>query len=157
MASSDRQSLGRSIQLLHERPELGTNVRAHLPLPSILRAYLPQSAPLAGQSPARERHRIQATRPCVPEMRGTRSAASTCQLAHSSRSGDLRPKVAGAPHTLFHRKRARGGGLPTPIVLLSGRILRQPRLPPPLGPGQALRASARPQSHHPATPPTTRV
>jgi hypothetical protein len=55
---------------------------------------------------------------------------------HSSRAGDLRPKVAGTPHTLFHRKRARRGGLPTPNVLLPGRILRQPRLPPSLGPGQ---------------------
>jgi hypothetical protein len=38
--------------------------------------------------------------------------------------------------TPFHRKRARRGGLPTPNVLLPGRILRQPRLPPSLGPGQ---------------------
>ena len=66
MASSVRATLGRSIQLLHQRPELGTNVRAHLPLPSILRPYLPQPAPLAGQSPARERHRFQATRQCLP-------------------------------------------------------------------------------------------
>src|ERR1700730_13818536 len=108
----------------------------------------PQSAPLPGQSSARERHRIQATRQCLPQMRGTRSPASARQLAHSSRSGDLRSKVAFAPHTLFHRKRARRGWLPTPTVLLAGRILRQPRLPPSLGPGQARRASARRQSNH---------
>src|ERR1700730_16870742 len=130
------------------RPALGANVRAHVPLLSILRPYLPQSAPLAGQSPARERCQIQATRQRLPDMRGTRSPASARQLAHSSRSGDLRSKVAGAPHTLFHRKRARRGWLPTPTVLLAGRILRQPRLPPSLGPGQARRASARRQSNH---------
>src|SRR6266851_7296702 len=148
MAPPVRAALGRSIQFLHQRPELGTNVRAHLPLPSILRPHLPQPAPLAGHSPARERHRIQATRQCLPEMCGTRSPASNRQLAHSSRSSDLRAKVACAPHTFFHRKRARRGWLPTPTVLLAGRILRQPRLPPSLGPGQARRASARRQSNH---------
>jgi len=52
MAPPVRATLGHSIQLLHQRPELGTNVRAHLPVPAILRPYLPQSAPLAGQSHA---------------------------------------------------------------------------------------------------------
>ena len=33
----------------NQRPELGTDVRAHLPLLSILRPHLPQSASLAGQ------------------------------------------------------------------------------------------------------------
>src|SRR6478736_5483132 len=42
-------TLGRSIQLLHQRPELGTNVRAHLPLPSFLRSYLPQHHWLANR------------------------------------------------------------------------------------------------------------
>ena len=43
-------------------------------------------------------------------MRRSRSPARTRQLAHSAGSGDLRPKVAGAPHTLLHRKRARAAG-----------------------------------------------
>src|SRR5580704_1761271 len=93
MASSDRGALGRSIQLLRQRSKLGTDVRAHLPLLSILRSYLPQSAPLAGQPHARERHRTQAMLQCLPEMRSTRSPARTRQLAHTSRSGDLRPEA----------------------------------------------------------------
>ena len=148
MAPADRATLGRSIQLLHQRPELGTNVRAHLPLPSILRPYLPQPAPLAGQPHARERHRIQATRQCLLEMRSSRSPARTRQLAHPSGSGDLRPKVAGAPHALLHRKRARACGLPAPAVLLASRVLRQPHLPSPRGAGQSRRTSARRQSNH---------
>ncbi len=68
--------------------------RARLPLPAILRPYLPQPAPLAGQPHARERHRIQANRQCFLEMHSSRSPARTRQLAHPSRSGDLWPKVA---------------------------------------------------------------
>ncbi len=34
-------------------------------------------------------------------MRSTRSPARPRQLARSSRSGDLRPKLAGAPHPFF--------------------------------------------------------
>jgi hypothetical protein len=80
---------------------------AHLPLPSVLCPYLPQPAPLAGKPHARARHRIQATRQCLPEMRSSRSAARTRQLAHPSRSGDLRPKVAGAHLTPFFTARER--------------------------------------------------
>ena len=61
-------------------------------------------------------------RQCLPEMRSSRSPARTRQLAHPSGSGDLRPKVAGAPHALLHRKRARARRLPAPAVLLAGRI-----------------------------------
>src|ERR1700676_428321 len=122
MAPAVRATVGRSIQLLHQRPELGTNVRARLPLPSILRPYLPEPAPLAGQPHAREWHQVQATRQCLLQMRSARSPARARQFAHFSRSGDLRPKVAGAPHTLLHRKRARACGLPAPAVLALGNL-----------------------------------
>ena len=91
---------------------------------------------------------LQAMRQCLPEMRGTRSPAGARRLAHSSRSGDLRPKVARAPHTLLHRKRARTCRLPASPVLLASRVLRQPRLPSSRRAGQARRASARRQSNH---------
>src|ERR1700730_4688235 len=107
MAPPVRTTLGHSIELLHQRSELGTNVRARLSLPAILRPYLPQPAPLTGQPHARERHRIQANRQCFLEMRSSRSPARTRQLAHPSRSGDLWPKVADALHALLHCKRAR--------------------------------------------------
>src|SRR6266581_4571338 len=93
--------------------------------------YLPQPAPLAGQPHARERHRIQANRQCLLEMRSSRSPARTRQLAHPSRSGDLWPKVADVPHALLHYKGARACGLPASAVLLASRILRQPHLPSP--------------------------
>src|SRR6478672_7738762 len=38
-----------SIQLLYQRPAVGTDVRPHLSLPSVLRPRLPQSASLAGE------------------------------------------------------------------------------------------------------------
>src|ERR1700738_2074542 len=121
MAPPVRATLGHSIQLLYKCPELGTNVRARLPVPAILRPYLPQSAPLAGQPHARERYRIQANRQCLLEMRSSRSLARARQLAHPSGSGELRPKVAGAPDALLHRKRARACGLPAPAILLARR------------------------------------
>src|SRR5258708_690752 len=129
MAPPVRATLGRSIQFLHQRPEQGTNVRAHLPLPSILRPYLPQPAPLAGEPDARERPRSQALTQSILELRRSPSPATTRQLAHSARSGDLRPKVAGAPRAFLHRKRARACRLPAPAVLLASRVLRQPHLP----------------------------
>src|SRR6202047_1100151 len=49
-----------------------------------------------GQPHAREWHQVQATRQCLLQMRSARSPARTRQFAHSSRSGDLRTKVAGA-------------------------------------------------------------
>ena len=66
LASPDRRPLGRAIQLLYQRPALGPDVRAHLPLPSVLRPGLPQSAPLAGQPHARGRHRFPAMLQCLP-------------------------------------------------------------------------------------------
>src|ERR1700730_12263106 len=84
MAPAVRSTVDRSIQLLHQRPELGTNVRARLPLPSILRPYLLEPAPLAGEPHAREWHQVQATRQCLLQMRRTRTPARTRQFAHSS-------------------------------------------------------------------------
>jgi hypothetical protein len=49
MAPSDRQPLGGSIQLLYQRPAVGTDVCPHLSLPSVLRPRLSQSASLAGK------------------------------------------------------------------------------------------------------------
>src|SRR5579864_6472184 len=117
MASPIRPALGHPIQLLYQRPELGTDVRAHLSVSSILCTHLPQPAPLAGQPHARARHRVQANRQCLLEMRSSRSTAGTRKLSHPSRSGDLRPKVAGAPHAILHRKRTRACGLPASALL----------------------------------------
>src|ERR1700758_5274937 len=142
MAPSVRAALGRSVQLLHQRPELGTNVRTHLPLPSILSPYLPQPASLAGKPHARARHRIQAVRQCLLEMLSPRSPARTRRLTDPSRSGDLWPKMADAPHAILHRKRTRACRLPAPAVLLSSRVLRQPHLPSPCGARQYWRTSA---------------
>ena len=62
MASCDREPLGRPVQLLHQRPAVGTDVRAHLSLPSVLCARLSQSTPLARQPHARGRHRFRQLR-----------------------------------------------------------------------------------------------
>jgi hypothetical protein len=98
--------IGDMIQLRHagDRP-------SHF---SVLFPYLPQPASLAGKPHARARHRIQATHQCLLEMLSPRSPARTRRLADPSRSGDLRPKVAGAPHAILHRKRARACSLPAP-------------------------------------------
>src|SRR6516162_4377479 len=104
MAPSVRATLGHSVQFLHQRLQLGTNVCAHLPLLSVLFPYLPQPASLAGKPHARARHRIQATHQCLLEMLSPRSPARTRGLADPSRSGDLRSKMAGAPDAILHRK-----------------------------------------------------
>ena len=46
MAPSNRQPLGRPIQLLYQRPAMGTDVCPHLSLSAVLRPRLPQSASL---------------------------------------------------------------------------------------------------------------
>ncbi len=118
-------TLGHSVQLLRQRRALGTDVRAHVPVPSILRARLSESAPLAGQPHARGRYRLSARHQRLSEMRQLQSSAGTRRLAHRAGSADLRSKVAGRLHTLLHRKRTRRCRLPAPAVLLAGRVLRQ--------------------------------
>ena len=54
MAPSDRQPLGGPVQLLYQRPAMGTDVCPHLSLPAVLRPRLPQSASLAGQAHGEE-------------------------------------------------------------------------------------------------------
>src|ERR1700757_2553810 len=119
MAPSVRAALGRSVQLLHQRPELGTNVRTHLPLPSILSPYLPQPASLAGKPHARARHRIQAGRQCLLEMLSPRSPARTRRLTDPSRSGDLWPKWLTHLTPFFTAREREHAGCPAPAVLLS--------------------------------------
>ena len=63
LASADRAALGHAVQLLRQRPALGPNVRAHVSLPSVLRARLPEPAPLAGQSHARRKASISSNAP----------------------------------------------------------------------------------------------
>src|ERR1700745_3441470 len=111
--------------------ETGDECLCAFALLSVLFPYLPQPASLAGKPHARARHRIQATHQCLLEMLSPRSPARIRGLADPSRSGDPRPKMAGAPHAILHRKRARACWLPAPPVLFSSRVLRQPHLPSP--------------------------
>src|SRR5918996_1682802 len=65
LASPVRAALGRPVQLLRQRPRLGPDVRADLPVLPLLGAGVPQPAPLAGQSAPRRRHRLPAVWQCV--------------------------------------------------------------------------------------------
>jgi hypothetical protein len=51
------------------------------------------------------------------------------RLAHPLGPVDLRPKVAGATYPVLYRKGAGAIRLPASVVLLAGRVLRQPPLP----------------------------
>ncbi len=61
-----------SIQLLCQRRPLEPHVRAHVPLPAVFGADLPQPASSARQPPARGGHRLPAMRQCLNRLRRPR-------------------------------------------------------------------------------------
>ena len=127
---------------------MGPHVRAHVPLPAVLGADLPQPASLVGKPYARRRHRLSAMLERFHAVRQTPTPAGAGQRAKPSRPRRLRPEVARLFHAVLHRRRARARRLPSSAVLCPDRVLRQPRLLSPRHARQARRAAPRRQSHH---------
>lgn len=84
---------------------MGPHVRAHLPLPAVLSAGLPQPASLAGQPRARGGHRLSAMLERVHELRQARAPAAACRRTDAARSRRLRPEVAGLLHAVLYSGR----------------------------------------------------
>src|SRR6267378_6051204 len=92
---------------------------------SLLGARLPESASLAGQSPAGRGHPFPPMLERFLHVQRCQATARTLRLPLGPRSTDLRTEVAGDLYTLLQRTRAQAGRLSTPAVFRPGGILRQ--------------------------------
>src|SRR5205823_13073326 len=81
---------------------LGTNVRTGVPLFSLLRSRLSQSALLAGPAHAGAWHPLSAVRQRFLAVFRSGDPAETRRFPHRRRSAHLWPKVADPFHALFH-------------------------------------------------------
>src|SRR5260370_5506191 len=152
LAPPDRRPLGRAIQLLCQRPALGPDVRAHVPVPAVLRPGLSQSTSLAAGPDTPAGHRLPAMLECLSSMRDTRTPPGTGRHPDRRRFVELPPQIAYPPHSILQRERTLASGLSAPAVLLADRILRQPDLSSAGRPRPSRPTPAPPPPPPPAAP-----
>src|SRR5712692_11408879 len=146
MASAIRPALGDALQLLRQRPRVGSPVRPHVSVLSLLRTRLPESTSLDREQTAGRGHRVPAMYERLPQLRRSDSLAGSGRFPHGARPGALRSEVVDGLHAVFSTKRAATWMSASPL-LRTGGILRQSHLPPPGGLGPTRRAPLRYQSH----------
>ena len=148
LASGTKTTLGRSIQLLHQRCRVGSHLCADLPVLTVFGSCLPEPASLDCQSLDPARSPLPAIDQCLYQLCRSGRPSGNRGFIDGTRPLPLRPQMAHAIDSILHSQRTPASRRGSSTVLLASRTLRQSGLFIPSRRGSPQRPIDGCQPHH---------